>query len=139
MKRMFLACAIAGPLLATIQMEPVTYYRDVVPILQEHCLSCHRPGHIAPMSFISYRQTRRWADAIVHVVTTAKMPPWSAAGTPGPAQRNHALSERDINTLVLWANEGALEGNPKDAPPPAFPEEAYGIRYRTMMENPGGE
>jgi hypothetical protein len=134
MKRVLLACVIAGPVLATIQTEPVTYYRDVRPILQEHCLSCHRPGHIAPMSFISYRQTRRWADAIVQVVTTAKMPPWSAAG---PAQRSHGLSKDEVNTLVRWVKEGALEGNPEDAPPPAFPEEAYLLRYRPTIEDPG--
>jgi mono/diheme cytochrome c family protein len=115
-----LACAIAGPLLATVQMSPVTYYRDVLPILQKHCISCHRPGQIAPMSFTSYRQIRPWAEAIRYVVTTAKMPPWNGAS---PGQGDHTLSEREVDTLVQWVEGGSVAGDPKDAAPPAFPEE----------------
>jgi len=55
MKRIILACALAVPLIATVKTSSVTYYRDVVPVLQKHCLQCHRPGRIAPMSFTSYR------------------------------------------------------------------------------------
>jgi len=118
MRRLLLAGMIAGPLVATVGVGPVTYYRDVLPILQEHCLSCHRPGQIAPMSFISYRQTRPWLDAIRYVITTGKMPPWTGA-TPG----GHWLFARDADTLLRWIDQGALEGDRKDAPPPGFEEE----------------
>jgi len=134
MKRTMLACAvaaIAGPLLATVEITPVTYYRDVLPILQQHCLSCHRPGEIAPMSFTSYRQTKPWAEAIRHVIVAAKMPPWSGALRDG---RDHTLSLREMDTLLRWVDEGALEGDPKDAPPPAFAEEARLVRYRPRAE-----
>jgi hypothetical protein len=121
MKRILLASAAAGPLVATTNINPVSYYRDVVPILQEHCLSCHRPGQVAPISFTSYRQTRRWAEEIRHVVTAGKMPSWSVGG---PKWKDHILSIRDAGTLIRWVDQGALEGDPNDAPFPAYVEEA---------------
>jgi hypothetical protein len=127
MKRAVLACAVVMPLVATVKVSPVTYYRDVVPVLQRHCLSCHRPGQIAPISFTSYRQTREWADAIRQVIIAAKMPPWNPV-TPG--QGDHRLSNSEAGTLIRWVDEGALEGDPKDMPPPAFLEETYLLRSK---------
>jgi hypothetical protein len=126
MKRMLLACVVAVPLVATVHTAPVTYYRDVLPILQKHCLSCHRPGQIGPMSFISYQKTRPWADAIRHVIVSAKMPAWSGATGAEPGNR---LSLPDVDTLLMWVDEGAPEGDPTDAPPPVFPEENALLRY----------
>ncbi len=57
---------------------PVTFNKDVLPILQQHCQSCHRPGNIAPMSFLNYESTRPWAKAMKAAVLTRKMPPWFA-------------------------------------------------------------
>ncbi len=124
MKKLLLAgVSLAAITLATVRPGAVTYYRDVLPILQEHCQSCHRPGQMAPMSFLTYRQTRPWAEAIKQVVLATKMPPWSGRGIPA-AIRGHAMSPTDVETLVLWVEEGALAGDPKDAPPPAYFEEA---------------
>src|SRR5437660_6871372 len=55
-----------------------TFYRDVLPILQDRCQSCHRPHEIGPMPFLTYRQTRPWAKAIREAVLSKKMPPWFA-------------------------------------------------------------
>jgi hypothetical protein len=125
MKRVVFACALAAPLVATVRISPVTYYRDVVPILQKHCLSCHRPGQIGPMPFTSYQQTKQWAEAIRHVVISAKMPPWTATG---PGASDHALSMGEADSLLRWVDGGALEGDPRDSPPPAFLEETYMLR-----------
>ena len=112
----------------------VTFYKDVLPILQKHCLSCHRPGQMAPITFLSYRQTRAWADAIRQVVGAAKMPPWSGA----VASQQPMLSNREVTTLVQWVDEGAVAGDPRDAPPPAFEEEArlLVLRARTQRLGP---
>ena len=122
MKRLLLAAIAAGAISSgTVRLTNVTYYRDVLPILQQHCLECHRPGQIGPVSFISYRQTRPWADAIKYEVLAAKMPLWSGGVLD---HRGHPLSMREIDTLVRWVDEGAIAGDPKEAPPPVYFEEA---------------
>ena len=65
------AAALAAP-------APVTFNKDVLPLLQKRCQSCHRPGEVAPMSFMTYRETRPWAKAIKAATLTRKMPPWFA-------------------------------------------------------------
>ena len=56
----------------------VTFYKDVLPVLQKNCQSCHRPDQIAPMSFLDYKSTRPWAKAMKAAVASRKMPPWFA-------------------------------------------------------------
>ena len=123
MKKLLVPSALVSLAFGTVATPGVMYYRDVLPILQKHCLACHRPGQIAPISFLSYQQARPWADAIKHVVVTAKMPPWSG-GSPVSFGQDHVLSQAEVNTIVQWVDGGAIGGNAKDAPPPAYPEEA---------------
>jgi hypothetical protein len=108
----------AGLLAAADRPATVTFNKHVLPILQKQCQECHRPGEVAPMSFLTYQQTRPWAKAIKEAVLTKKMPPWFAE----PGHRNlvneRLLSPSEIETLVAWANNGAPEGDPKDQPPP---------------------
>jgi hypothetical protein len=96
----------------------VSYYKDVLPILQNRCQGCHRPGEAAPMSFLSYKETRPWAKAIREAVITRKMPPWLADPHYGKFSNDRSLTQTEIDTLVAWAERGAAEGNPKDAPAP---------------------
>jgi hypothetical protein len=96
---------------------PVTYSKDVAPILYEHCVYCHRPGEIAPFSMTSYRETRPWVTAIRKAVTNRRMPPWLADPHYGSFTNNRLLSDIDINTIVQWIVEGAQEGSPSDLPP----------------------
>jgi len=103
----------------------VTYYKDVLPVLQNHCQSCHRANQVAPMSLLSYRETLPWVDAIKHVVTARKMPPlWSEDVRHSPHERGGGLTPHEIYTIVRWAEEGAVEGDPHDAPPPLYFEQA---------------
>jgi peroxiredoxin len=95
----------------------VTYYRDVAPILQNHCQQCHRPGEVGPFALMNYRQAVNWADDIKSYTQKGVMPPWKAV--EGPAFHNdRRLSQKDIATLAAWVDGGTPEGNPKDAPPP---------------------
>src|SRR5882672_6620906 len=55
-----------------------TFNKDVLPVLQKNCQTCHRPGEVAPMSFLTYQETRPWAKAIKGAVLSHKMPPWFA-------------------------------------------------------------
>ena len=93
-----------------------SFYKDVLPIVQEKCQGCHRPGEIAPMSFMTYKETRPWAKAIKTAVVTRKMPPWFADPHYGKFANERSLSQAEIKTLSAWAESGAKEGDPKDAP-----------------------
>ncbi|HXB21539.1 MAG TPA: hypothetical protein VNV88_09160, partial [Candidatus Solibacter sp.] len=94
----------------------VTFNKDVLPVLQNNCQSCHRPNQIAPMSFLTYQDVRPWAQAIKTAVLTRKMPPWFADPRYGHFSNERKLSETEIKTLTRWADTGAAEGNAKDKP-----------------------
>src|SRR6185437_12255944 len=96
----------------------VTFYKDVLPVLQDHCQGCHRPGEAAPMSLLTYESARPWAKAMKANVLTGKMPPWFADPHYGQFSNDRRLSKADIDTLVSWADTGAEAGDPKDAPAP---------------------
>jgi hypothetical protein len=103
---------------AGVDSAPVTFYKDVLPVLQKNCQTCHRPGEIAPASFLSYETTRPWAKSIKTAVLTRKMPPWFADPHYGKFANDRSLAEPDIRTLVSWVDAGAPAGDPKDAPKP---------------------
>src|SRR5262249_30938048 len=94
-----------------------TFYRDVLPVLQHTCQSCHRKGEAAPMPLIDFREVRPWARAIREAVLTHKMPPWSADARYGEFTNDARLTPQQAATLVEWVDAGAQEGELKDAPP----------------------
>jgi len=95
-----------------------TFYRDVLPILQQHCQSCHRDGEIAPMPLVSYDDTKPLAQLIADDARARKMPPWFADPRVGHFSNDPSLSPREISTLAAWAAAKAPAGNPADAPAP---------------------
>jgi hypothetical protein len=95
-----------------------TFYKDVLPVLQERCQGCHRPGEIGKMPLLTYSQARPWAAAIKQAVLLRKMPPWFADPHYGKFANDASLSQAQIDALVAWADAGAPEGNAKDAPSP---------------------
>ena len=97
--------------------EP-TFYRDVLPILQQHCQVCHRSGEIAPMPLETYAQTRRYAKQIKERVTRRIMPPWFADPCCGHFSDDPSLSPQQITTLSAWVDQGARAGDPREAPSP---------------------
>jgi len=96
----------------------ITFYKDVVPILRRSCQTCHRPGEIAPMSLLDYKDTRPFAKIIKKVVADRIMPPWFADSRYGKFSNDRSLPDVDVKTLVSWVDAGAPAGNPKDAPSP---------------------
>ncbi len=95
---------------------PITFHRDVLPVLQKRCQECHRPGEVAPMSLLTYKETRPWAASIREAVLLKKMPPWFADPAHGSFSNDRRLSEAEIAVLSKWAESGAAEGDPADAP-----------------------
>jgi hypothetical protein len=95
-----------------------TFYKDVLPVLQKHCQTCHRAGEPGPMPLMNYAETKHWARAIAEFVRNRQMPPWPADPTVGHFTNDRSLSQADIQTITDWVAAGALEGNAKDAPQP---------------------
>ena len=94
-----------------------TFYRDVLPIAQKHCQSCHRPGEMA-FPLMTYDDAAPRARGIRESVSAKSMPPWFADPAYGHFSNDPSLPASEINDLIKWAEAGAPAGNPRDAPPP---------------------
>jgi Copper type II ascorbate-dependent monooxygenase, C-terminal domain len=96
-----------------------TFTKDVAPILHRSCVTCHRPGEIAPMSLISYEETRPWSRSIKQKVVTRQMPPWFADPhfSDLKFQNDRTLTQKEVETIVAWADGGAPKGSDADMPP----------------------
>lgn len=99
--------------------EQITFTKDVAPILQRSCVTCHRPGESAPMSLMTYEDARPFARAIKTRTTTREMPPWHIDRTIGITRfkNDPSLSDAEIALIAKWADTGASRGNPSDMPP----------------------
>ena len=120
-----LASALALPAGAADAGSRV-FSSDVAPILMRHCVGCHRPGEIAPMSLLTYRDARPWARSIQRVVASGEMPPWFASPEHGEWANDARLSRLEIDTIVSWVEGGAKPGDPAAMPEP--PELTEGWR-----------
>ena len=118
MRSLLLSLGTVALAAAATTSQKVTFYKDVLPVLQKNCQGCHRPGEAAPMSFLTYESARPWAKAIKTAVVTKKMPPWFADPHYGKFSNDRSLSQTDMDVLTAWADTGAQAGNPKDAPKP---------------------
>ena len=120
------ACMACSALLCadrTSLPADLTYSHDVAPILFQHCVKCHHPGDIAPMSLLTYKETRPWAAAIREAVVTHTMPPWGADPHVGQWSNDPRLSPAEIEILSNWAKGNKLEGDPEQMPSvPDFPD-----------------
>jgi tetratricopeptide (TPR) repeat protein len=151
----------------------VTFNKDIAPILFEHCASCHRPVDVtsgpagptasgsdpicvagAPFSVLDYASVRRRAPAIASAVTRRAMPPWLPAQGHGEFQNERRLRDDQIARIQQWADAGAAEGSPADAPkPPTFADgwqlgtpdlvltlpEPYVLRPARLRQDSGGQ
>ncbi len=110
------------PPAATLVMGPVTYAKDVAPILHTHCAPCHRPGQVAPFSLLSYDDAAKRARPIADVTSAREMPPWLPAPGAHALEGDRRLADRAIAVLRAWAEAGAPEGDRAATPaPPSFP------------------
>jgi len=120
---MILFVAQAAENAKTEGARQVTFSKDVAPIFQKSCQSCHHQGTSAPMSLMTYSETRPWARSIKERVVRRDMPPWHLDKTVGIRQykNDRSLSDEEIATIARWVDNGAPQGNPADMPPaPTF-------------------
>jgi len=100
-----------------------TFSKDVAPILYKSCVECHRAGAMAPMSLVTYEDTRPWARAIKTKVVKREMPPWGADPAVGKFANDVSLKQSEIDTIAAWVDAGAPEGNRAELPKaPQFTE-----------------
>jgi hypothetical protein len=118
-----------------------TFTRDVAPILYRSCVTCHRPGEIAPMSLISYEEVRPWARSIKQKVASRQMPPWFADPhfSDLKFQNDRSLTSKEIDTFVAWADGGAPKGSRSSGPVgnSANPTTSSGCRRRSSCRQKG--
>ena len=132
-----MSCAIVlTAVVATAASNPATFNKDVLPILQKNCQTCHRPGEIAPMSLLTYKDARPWSKALKAAVLSGKMPPWLADPGYGHFANEQRLSQSQIATLVSWVDNGAVEGDAKDAPAPVTFNDGWNIKPDLVVEMP---
>src|SRR5438094_3808614 len=107
---------IAAPAMAQSQ---VTFTKDVAPIFQERCQTCHHPGTFAPMSLLTYEEARPWAKSIKEKILLREMPPWHLDKNVGIQRFSNdiSLSDEEIAVIVKWVDAGAPMGNAADMPP----------------------
>src|SRR6266404_634554 len=109
--------------LAATPAPSPTFNKDVAPILYQNCVTCHRPGEVAPFSLLTYTDAKRWAPMIAQTTGNYIMPPWKAAPGFGDFADARVLSDAQIATLKEWSKSGTLEGDAKDKPAlPKFTE-----------------
>jgi peroxiredoxin len=96
----------------------VTFSKQIVRLLQDHCVECHRQGEIGPMDLTSYEEVVGWAEMIQEVVHQGRMPPWHASPNHGVFANDRSLSEAEVKMIDQWVAAGSPEGDRADLPEP---------------------
>jgi len=109
--------------------EPVTFTRDIAPIVFQHCTPCHRPGEIGPFSLETYRDARQRMTLIADATRRRVMPPWKPESAPGVFVDDRSLTDAQVQRIQEWAEQGGPEGDPRDLP--AMPAFAQGWQLGT--------
>jgi hypothetical protein len=114
-------CPIPTTATANHPVRPVTFNRDVAPILFKSCVRCHRPGEVGPFSLLTYRDAAKRADFIRELTADGRMPPSKPHPGAGVFFDLARLSVIEKEILATWAETGTAEGDPGDLPPaPTF-------------------
>ena len=116
----------------------VTFASDVAPILNQHCVECHRAGEIGPFALTDYDEVVGWGEMMLEVIEQGRMPPWHADPRHGKFVGARRMPEADQQMLAAWVAQGMAAGNAEDLPPqperiaawqmPNPPEEEFAMR-----------
>ena len=102
---------------------PINYTHDIAPVIYNNCVSCHRPGEVAPFSLMTYDDAKKRADQLAEVTQSKYMPPWKAAPGYGEFAGTRHLTDEQIALFSKWVAAGTPQGDPKDLPKmPKFAE-----------------
>ncbi|SIO58838.1 hypothetical protein SAMN05444166_5829 [Singulisphaera sp. GP187] len=115
-------CAAQGqPVAPAADPAPVTFNKQIAPILFRQCVECHRPGQVAPFSLLTYADAKKRATMIQSVISEHIMPPWKSVEGHGSFVGERRLAAEEIEHIARWVTQGKPEGDRKDLPaPPRF-------------------
>ena len=114
-----------------------TFSKEIAPIFNEHCVTCHRPGEAAPMSLRTWTEARPWAKSIRQQVASRVMPPWHAEPGVNHFANDRRLSDAQVSAIIKWVDAGAPEGKRSDLPPVPEFTQGWGIGKPDMVLNTG--
>jgi peroxiredoxin len=122
-----------GRVVPTARAAAITYYKDILPILQERCINCHRTGGVAPFSLTSYKAAAGWSDMIQEVLAEERMPPWHANPKYGKFSNDPRMTDGEKQRVYRWIAAGATAGDPGDAPPPRVFSDTWRIGHPDLV------
>jgi hypothetical protein len=117
-------------------LSKVNYAEHVAPILEAHCVNCHRPGEVAPFSLQGYDQAKKWAPMIDSVAHKGQMPPWKAVAGFGEFMDENRLTETQLETLKVWREAGAPKGDLAKSPKPKVFTSDWALGKPDMVLSP---
>jgi len=131
----FAAGALAPAVSSAAVPANPTFTKDIAPIFQEKCEACHRPESIAPMSLVTFEESRPWARSIKTRVESHQMPPWNIDKSVGIQhfKNDRSLSDEQVATIVKWVDAGAPKGDVKDMPKPKEWPNEQGWNFASMF------
>lgn len=101
----------------SVDSSPVTYARDIAPLLAKRCVECHQEGEIAPFPLTDYEQAAGWAETIDEAVEAERMPPWHADPRHGKFADERRLTDDEKRLIREWVRAGAPRGEASERPP----------------------
>lgn len=117
-----------------------TYARDVAPILNRACVTCHQTGEVAPFPLAGYEAASKWSKMAAAVTKSGQMPPWKAAAGYGEFQHENRLTEIEVQTLANWAATGAPRGDKRAEPAlPKAPVSGWTLGKPDLIVQPKGD
>jgi Flp pilus assembly protein TadD/mono/diheme cytochrome c family protein len=123
MNRILAAFALACCTASGAETNAVTFTKHIAPVLYEYCAPCHHQGGSAPFALLTYGDAKKHAQQIAEVTRSRFMPPWLPTPGYGQFQGERRLSDRQIELIRRWSEQGAAEGDPATLPPqPRFAE-----------------
>jgi len=96
------------------EFKNISYSKDITPIIQDKCVTCHQKGGIAPFAMDSYDVVKTMAPMIRESVRAERMPPYFADPHIGHFQNDQSLSAEQTKTLIHWIEAGAPRGTGED-------------------------
>lgn len=121
--------------------DEVTYWHDMVPLFEKHCLQCHQEGGIGPVRLDQYADAKQFAALIGYETKERQMPPWDATsdGSCGTFQGSLALDDAQIALIAAWVAGGAKEGTPGSVNVPAPPHLSKASEYALPNYGPAAQ
>ncbi|MGA8027292.1 MAG: tetratricopeptide repeat protein [Bryobacteraceae bacterium] len=100
-----------------LSAAPVTFNKDIAPLVFEHCAPCHHAGGVGPFPLMTYDDVHKHASQIAAVTERRYMPPWPPEPGYGDFEGQRRLTDEQIRLIADWVKHGQAEGDAASLPP----------------------